>query len=174
LSTRHVPAVLRERREQDIARLATLLEVIQPIEGYPKSRPESLEAFVRDRRVIGAWVIEEDGVVMGHALIKQRSLGGIDDIVHEHTTWPKDRLAEISRLFVATEARGKGYARTLLRHCASEARRLNYLPYLDVDMATPAPRALYASEGWQSLAITTLSLPSGISLEVEVMVPPGT
>jgi GNAT superfamily N-acetyltransferase len=172
LSTQPGPVLLRQRREQDIAPLANLLDAIQPHEGYPKSRPDSLENFVRDDRVIGAWVIEEDGEVVAHALIKEQMFGGIDDLVHEHTGWPKERLAAVSRIFVSPQKRGRGYARSLLRHCVAEARKLDYLPYLDVDTATPAPRALYASEGWQSLGVTTVSFPSGVSLEVDVLVLP--
>jgi GNAT superfamily N-acetyltransferase len=172
LASHEASAVIRPRQDEDLPALAKLLEVIQPLEGYPKSRPESLENFVRDERVISAWVVEEQGVVVGHALIKEQLVGGIDDIVHRHTGWPKDRLAAVSRVFVSPETRGKGYARQLLRHCVQEARRRDLLPYLDVDTQTPAPRALYASEGWQSLEITTVTFPSGVTLELDVLVLP--
>lgn len=164
--------VLRPRRHEDIKELAQLLAVIQPLEGYPKSRPDSLEAFIEDEGVIAAWVVEEEGAVVGHALIKEQLFGGIEDLVVAHTQWPREQLAAVSRIFVSRNARGKSYARSLLRNCVSEAHKRDLKLYLDVDTATPAPRALYASEGWQSIGSTSVTFPSGVRLELDVLILP--
>ena len=60
------------------------------------------------------------------------------------------RTAEIKRLWVAPEARGRGLARRLMHRAGDEARRMGYTALkLDTNAALTEALALYAAEGWQ-------------------------
>ncbi len=61
-------------------------------------------------------------------------------------------LAEIKRMFVVPEARGRGYARLLLAELEAEARRLGYRRVrLDTGAEQPAARTIYESSGYRSI-----------------------
>jgi putative acetyltransferase len=60
-----------------------------------------------------------------------------------------ERTAEIKRMFVSADARGRGVGRALLRHLLSEARRLGYAAvFLETGTRQPEAIALYESEGF--------------------------
>lgn len=67
--------------------------------------------------------------------------------------WEDRSAAEIKRMWVAPEARGKGIARRLLRHLEDKARELGFSSIrLDTNKALPEAQALYRSAGYVEIA----------------------
>jgi GNAT superfamily N-acetyltransferase len=65
----------------------------------------------------------------------------------------EDGVAEIKRMYVLPEARGRGAARALLVALEDAARELGYtLVRLDTGRSQPHARALYESAGYRSIA----------------------
>jgi GNAT superfamily N-acetyltransferase len=63
-----------------------------------------------------------------------------------------DGSCEIKKMFVSSEARGQGVARTLLGALEDEARRLGYTTVrLDTGHKQPHAKALYASAGYREI-----------------------
>jgi GNAT superfamily N-acetyltransferase len=64
-----------------------------------------------------------------------------------------DGVAEIRRMWVAEEARGKGLAKLLLRHLESEARRLGRETVrLDTNRALLEAQRMYRNAGYSEIA----------------------
>lgn len=62
-------------------------------------------------------------------------------------------IAEVKRMYVAPEARGRGVARTLLRRLVAVAAELGYRQVvLETGTRQPEAMALYVAEGWEPLA----------------------
>jgi GNAT superfamily N-acetyltransferase len=60
-----------------------------------------------------------------------------------------ERAAEIKRMFVVPQARGRGHASTLLQALEDEARRLGYaIARLDTGEHQPAAQAMYERAGY--------------------------
>ena len=63
---------------------------------------------------------------------------------------PEVHEAELLRIGVAPEVRGRGRGRALLRHCQQELERMGVeVLHLEVRVSNAGARALYESEGWR-------------------------
>lgn len=125
--------------------------MVATADGYPTRWPDDPCAWLRSRQVLGAWVAERAGELMGHVVLR----GGDDDA--PVTMWCAETGDEPSacgvvvRLFVAPHARGLGVGRVLLGAACDEAVSRGLDPVLEVaDQDTLAVR-LYQHLGWRLL-----------------------
>lgn len=95
---------------------------------------------------LSAWVAEAGGIVTGHVCV----VGGVEDpVVASAAGVHSNRLATVSRLFVAPAGRGRRLGASMLAAASSYASALGLQLMLDVvDDGGPAV-ALYERLGWR-------------------------
>jgi len=128
--------VIRDRTARDLDGCVRLLAEVHRRDGYPVTWPGHPAAWLAGSREIAAWVATQDGRLVGHASLWR---GGAADAAG---------TAQVSRLFVAPAARGRGTGAALLRHVTREARTRGLRLVLDV-VATSAAAAFYEGQGWR-------------------------
>ncbi len=144
-----VGTVVRPREEADIAVLAAILRDVHLHDGYPMRLQPDPGAWLCREPVLGAWVADHDGWVVGHVGL---CLPGPDDPVAALVGEP---AAIVSRLFVARDARGQGLGERLVRAAWREAQQHGLRPMLDVLVRDAAAVVLYESIGWRRIGTIT-------------------
>jgi GNAT superfamily N-acetyltransferase len=139
---------VRARTEADLPALVAGLRAVADADGYPTRWPDDPETFVRGDRVLGAWVAQRAGEVLGQVLL--RSPGGQAPVRMWCAATGADpaACAVVSRLFVAPAGRGTGLGAALVVAAAAEAARLGLRAVLDVVTANRAAVRLYERLGW--------------------------
>ena len=141
--------MIRARAEGDLQRLVPALAVVAAEDRYPSRWPEDPAGWIRSVALIGSWVAEEGGDLVGHVNLR----------------WPGDQMpvrmwrdrcdprecALISRLFVVPSARRSGLGRALLEVACTRAAELGRHPVLDVVDGNRAAVAMYRRLGWTEL-----------------------
>jgi GNAT superfamily N-acetyltransferase len=131
-----------------MSRCVRALEEVHAADGYPFHWPADPAAWLTPRGLLGAWVAELEGEVVGHAV-----LCAVSDRTAA-ATWlafglAANELGEISRLFVSARRRGRGVGAALLHAVTAETRARGLLPVLDVLETNRDAIALYRRLGWQ-------------------------
>ncbi|MEV6757207.1 GNAT family N-acetyltransferase [Streptomyces sp. NPDC051214] len=130
-----------------------VLKEVHRADGYPVNWPERPGDWLSSASLLGAWVADLDGRLVGHVSL---SRSGEDDLApglwNERKGARTDATAVVSRLFVAPQARGHGIGALLLGRAVEEARERGLHPVLDVVASDIAAAALYERLGWQRLA----------------------
>ena len=126
-----------------------MLARIHEQDGYPLVvAPGGPGSFLNSRHERDAWVAESDGVIAGHVALHYPPDDPTRSTAAAVTGLPIDRLALVSRLFVAPEQRRTGLGRRLLRHATAQALALGHRAVLDVGQRLHTAIALYEAEGW--------------------------
>ncbi len=137
---------VRPRLEEDLPGCVQALAAVHAADGYPTWWPMDPAGWLNPRGLAGAWVVEHAGAVAAHVGMVH---GVNDPVLTAVIGVPAQRLASVTRLFVAPSARGGGVGARFMDHvrrCAAE-RGLRLV--LDVvDDAGPAI-ALYDRLGWR-------------------------
>ncbi|MEA2422314.1 MAG: hypothetical protein QOF55_1413 [Thermoleophilaceae bacterium] len=132
---------IRTRSGDDIEQCARLLRSLDRADRYPLIWPGDLEAWLMPERLVGAWVAELDGAVVGHVAL--RRAGG-------HSV--------LTRLWVAPSARRRGLGSALCDAACARAAELSLQPSLEVAAGRTAAIALYRSRGWTLMSRTPDSM----------------
>lgn len=146
----HIP--IRPRRAPDLPVCVAALAQVHVADGYPTNWPERPADWLGGGSLVGAWVAELDGCVVGHVALCRSAA---DDVAP--TMWSGregvavEETAVVSRLFVAPGARGHGIGAGLLARVVAEAGELGVHPVLDVVESDTSATALYERTGWQFL-----------------------
>lgn len=171
LCNRHLVHV-RLRNQSDLATCIRIAEMVHRIDGYPKYLPTDLQQFLASPDALSAWVAEENGDVVGHVALHQRSSDAVLALAAKALRQPADRLGVVARLLVAPEVRRKGIGRVLLATAAEEALRRGLWPILDVVTEHREAIRLYEKEGWIRAGQVTAKFGDGIELEEIVFLGP--
>ncbi|UQX04015.1 GNAT family N-acetyltransferase [Streptomyces sp. RerS4] len=123
-----------------------ILREVHERDGYPVNWPDEPAAWLSDGPLLGSWVAELDGGLVGHVRLAQSGAGDVAPRL-----W-SERTAVLSRLFVAPRARGHGIGALLIGRAVEEARRRGLHPVLDVVASDTAAAALYERLGWELMA----------------------
>ncbi len=132
------------------------------IRGIYPIRATAEAALARD----DLFVLEEDGRILGSAIINQRQVD-----VYEGAPWrhrvPDEQVCVLHTLVVSPAAHGKGYGRAFIRfyeayalaHGCTELR-------IDTNERNLAARALYSRYGYREIAVvpTTFNGIAGVNL----------
>jgi GNAT superfamily N-acetyltransferase len=165
--------LIRERTESDAGACLDLLLRVHGRDGYPLHVPVAeVPAFFTVEHEAGAWVAEQAGAVVGHVALRCPPDDPTMVVAERATGLSPDRLAMVSRLFIAPELRGTGLGRTLLRHATGQARSRGRRAVLDVGQRLTAAVDLYESEGWQRVDALHLPLDRDTVLDLWVYVSP--
>lgn len=144
---------IRQRTGDDIDACVQVLADVHRRDGYPVNWPDRPDEWLSHASLLGAWVAELDGCVVGHVSL---SRSGEDDLAaalwSERQGTSRDTTAVVSRLFVAPEARGHGIGALLMDRAETEARHRSLHPVLDVVASDTAAAALYGRLGWELMA----------------------
>ena len=137
-------ALPRLRQEDDLPAAVLALEAVHEADGYPMTWPADAAAWLSPDGVLTAWVVESDPFVAGHVCLVTG-----DDAAAVAAGVPAERVATVSRLFVAPWARRRGLSVVLLDAVTSCASTRGLQLVLDVvDDRGPAVR-LYDRLGWR-------------------------
>jgi GNAT superfamily N-acetyltransferase len=141
---------LRVRTATDLPVLGAVLREVHETAGYPTRWPADPQRWLAAKAGCGAWVAEAAGGLCGHVGLHQVQERDCRLAWLAVTGLRPDRLAEVSRLFVAPQAMGLGVGRHLLQQAVQAAHALGAWPVLDVvaDGRTAAER-LYRACGWR-------------------------
>ncbi|MEW1929636.1 GNAT family N-acetyltransferase [Streptomyces sp. NPDC088360] len=149
----HAPApCVRPRHAADLPACVEALAQVHVADGYPTNWPARPAGWLAGGSVVGAWVAELGGRVVGHVSLCR---SGEDDVApvlwSGRTAVAVDEIAVVSRLFVAPGARGHGLGALLLARVVAEAGELGLFPVLDVVASDVSATALYERTGWRFL-----------------------
>ncbi|MFI1734760.1 GNAT family N-acetyltransferase [Streptomyces acidicola] len=130
-----------------------VLAEVHRCDGYPVNWPDRPDEWLSQASVLGAWVAELGGRVVGHVSLSPSGEGDLaPGLWSERSGTSKDLTAVVSRLFVAPQARGHGVGALLIGRAVEEARRHGVHPVLDVVASDTAAAALYERLGWELMA----------------------
>jgi ribosomal protein S18 acetylase RimI-like enzyme len=156
--------MIRPRRSEDVEPCLRLLRAVHANDGYPFRWPRDPPRWLTERDGLGAWVSETGGEIDGHL-----SLLGIDE-ARARREWseavpvPFERLAVISRFFVAPGARRRGIGSALLRTAEEHAVAHDLRLVLDVADHNHDAIAFYERRGWKRVGTASLLLDDGHSV----------
>ena len=141
---------IRRRRPKDLPACARLLRVVYAEGQYPVYWPEAPRAWLADEEVIGAYVAERQGELLGHVAISRVGLDPVSAMRwREITGRSPSELAGVSRLFVRPRVAGAGIGSALLEVAVAEIRARGLRPVLEVVTASRDAIALYEARGWR-------------------------
>lgn len=140
---------IRTRNEGDIAGCVVTLADVHREDHYPLEWPADPRAWLSPEGLLAAWVAEDDGEVLGHVALCTADPGEIADRWCAALGRDVSALAEIARLFVSPQARGKSLGAALLSRASAEARQRRQHPVLEVVGSDRAAIALYERQGWR-------------------------
>ncbi|WP_190139004.1 GNAT family N-acetyltransferase [Streptomyces longispororuber] len=144
---------VRPRTGDDLTACVRVLADVHRRDGYPVNWPERPGEWLAPASLVGAWVAELGGRLVGHVGLARSGAGDLAPGLWGERHGAATELASVvSRLFVAPQARGHGVGALLIGRAAEEARRRGLHPVLDVVASDTAATALYERLGWRRLA----------------------
>jgi GNAT superfamily N-acetyltransferase len=153
--------MIRPRRSEDLDDCVALLGEVYRGDRYPVRWPRDPARWLVGRDGLAAWVSESDGTVDGHV-----SLHGTDES-RARAQWlralavPAERIAVVSRFFVADGSRGRGVGRALMAAAEDHAAERDLRLALDVADHNLDAIAFYERCGWRRVGTATLTLDVG-------------
>jgi ribosomal protein S18 acetylase RimI-like enzyme len=166
-----VDVTIRPRRPADLPALVAALGDTHRTSAYPVTWPKDPAAWLTPNGMLGAWVAEVDGVVVGHVALgeaKERTVG----TWAATTSRPLATAAEVTRLFVTRAARGRSLGRRLLATAGTHARASGRALVLGVLRESRAAIAMYERLGWLRLSAVDFTLSDGTVTTMYTYVPP--
>lgn len=137
--------IIRSRGENELAECVAILAEVHRRDGYPMAWPDDPGGFLAKPDFLGAWVAVVDGRLAGHVVLAPPRTADVAAALLARDA------AMVSRLFVASAARGRGVGAALLEHAVREAHQRGLHPVLDVLATNSAPIAFYERMGWRLL-----------------------
>ncbi|MFD9880634.1 GNAT family N-acetyltransferase [Streptomyces alboflavus] len=149
-----VDLLVRERVPADLDACVRVLADVHAGDGYPTDWPAEPAAWLTPSGLLGAWVAEADGDVVGHVALCGPGAGDVaPGMWGGRDGSAGEGAAVVSRLFVGTGARGRGIGAVLLDRVAGAARERGRWPVLDVVATDAGAVALYERAGWELLGV---------------------
>lgn len=141
--------MIRPRRPSDFAACVEALAEVHRSDGYPTRWPEDPARWLDPPRLLGAWVADQDGLVVGHIVL----VAGVDDAeLIAASGSPGVELVMVSRLFVKPTARGQQLGQGLLRTATDFGVSHGLGLVLEVvKEPRSAAMALYERMGWRRI-----------------------
>ena len=126
-----------------------VLEAVRHADGYPAHWPDDPTQWLAPTELLGAWVAEADGLVVGHLALRAGAAEPGARVWSEATGLPMERLASVTRFFVSPQSRGAGIGGALLDAGCAEATARGAHPVLDVVETDRDAIRLYEGRGWR-------------------------
>lgn len=137
---------IRPRRAGDLLACVEVLAEVHQQDGYPTCWPTNPVGWLELPGLLGAWVVEEAGVMAGHIAL----VACVDDgQLIAAAGRPAGELAMVSRLFVRPGARGRRVGEELVRAATQFGSSRGFGLGLEVvNVPGSAAIALYERLGW--------------------------
>ncbi|PJM95492.1 GNAT family N-acetyltransferase [Streptomyces sp. CB01373] len=130
-----------------------VLAEVHQCNGYPVNWPDQPDEWLSHASLLGAWVAELGGRLVGHVSLSREGEGDLAPGLWGERNGTSTALAAVvNRLFVAPQARGHGIGALLIGQAVEEARHRGLHPVLDVVASDTSAAALYERLGWQLMA----------------------
>jgi len=142
-------ARIRLRAVGDLNECVRLLETAHRADGYPTYWPDDPARWLSPRAMLGAWVADNDGRIVGHIALRAGTADASAAVWSEATGLPPEQFASITRLFVSRDSRGAGVGGALLDAACAEAAARGLHPGLDVVETDHDAIRLYEQRGWR-------------------------
>jgi GNAT superfamily N-acetyltransferase len=144
---------VRQRTDGDIEECVRVLADVHARDGYPVNWPDRPGEWLSGGPLVGSWVAELGGRVVGHVSLSHAGEGDLAPALwSERHGAARATTAVVSRLFVSPQARGHRIGALLIGRAMEEARRHGLHPVLDVVTSDTAAAALYERLGWELMA----------------------
>jgi GNAT superfamily N-acetyltransferase len=144
-------ARIRPRQLADLPALVEGLALVAAADGYPSRWPQDPAGWLRSRDLLGAWVAERAGDVLGQVVLR-RAHGDVPvDLWCAATGLGVDRCAVVTRMFVTPVGQGAGLGQALLTAAWNAALELGLQPLVDVVSTNRSAVGLYERLGWTRL-----------------------
>ena len=140
---------VRARVDSDLDECARLLEEVHQLDGYPTFWPADAAGWLSPKGMLGAWVAEDGGRVVGHVALAEVEPGHGADAWSDATGLLPAALASTTRLFVGEASRGAGVGSALLGQACAAAAQCGLRPVLDVVETNRDAIRLYERHGWR-------------------------
>ena len=140
---------VRTRVDSDLDECVRLLAEVHRLDGYPIFWPADAAGWLSPRGMLGAWVAEDGGRVVGHVALAAIGPGQRADAWSDATGLPPAGLASTTRLFVAGASRGAKVGSSLLGQACAAAAQHELYPVLDVVETNRDAIRLYERHGWR-------------------------
>jgi GNAT superfamily N-acetyltransferase len=155
--------MIRPRRSEDLEPCLQLLHAVHVRDRYPFRWPQDPALWLTGRFSLGAWVSESDGEIDGHLSLNATDETRVRPGWREAVPTPVDRLAVVSRFFVAPGARGRGVGSALMGTAEDHAAAHDLRLVLDVADHNHDAIAFYERRGWKRVGTALLLLDDGHS-----------
>jgi GNAT superfamily N-acetyltransferase len=145
---------VRRRTDGDVEECVRVLAEVHRRDGYPVNWPDQPGEWLSHGPLLGSWVAELDGRLVGHVGLSQGGEGDPAPMAwSERNGTAPGATAVVSRLFVAPRSRGRRIGALLIGRAVEEARHRGLHPVLDVVTTDTAAAALYERLGWELMAV---------------------
>ena len=140
---------VRLRSEPDLPDCVRILEAVHRADRYPTYWPDDPARWLSPRAILGAWVAEDDGRIVGHIVLRSGTAEASAAVWASATGLPPEQFAAITRFFVSLDSRGAGVGGALLDAACAEAAAQELRPALDVVETNSDAIVFYERRGWQ-------------------------
>ncbi|MFC8537371.1 GNAT family N-acetyltransferase [Streptomyces sp. NPDC057249] len=144
--------LVRPREDADLGAAAAVLAGVHESDGYPVEGVADPEAWLSPEGLLGAWVAERDGRIVGHVAVNRAGSG--EDVAR---LWRDGggagdaEVAVLARFFVGRDARGASAGARLMGAAEAYARAHGMPLVLEVLTKDVAAIRLYERLGWQRI-----------------------
>ncbi|MEU9101287.1 GNAT family N-acetyltransferase [Streptomyces sp. NPDC048361] len=144
--------LVRRRTDSDLGACVQVLADVHEQDGYPVNWPDRPDAWLSQPALLAAWVAELDGRIVGHIGLSRSEAGDVaPGLWGGREGASRASAGVVSRLFVASAARGHGIGALLMAQAMRDARERDLHPVLDVVASDASAVALYERLGWELL-----------------------
>lgn len=152
--------LIRPRHPEDLAACVDIIAETHRTSGYPVNWPADPRRWLTPSNLLGAWVAELAGAVVGHVGLVLAT-DATARVWAASTGRPASQAVEITRLCVAGAARRRSVGRRLLDTATSAAREQGRHAVLGVFDQDRSAIALYDNAGWHRLSSMDYAMPHG-------------
>jgi GNAT superfamily N-acetyltransferase len=135
--------VVRARATADVPALVGLMREVHERDRYPVQWPDDPAGFLDPVDGLAAWVVDISSTVVGHVMLTEP-----DPAVATVLGVSGGEVVVVSRLFVASSARGHGVGARLLAAAVEAGRALECGLALEVLSLNADAIAFYERSGW--------------------------
>jgi GNAT superfamily N-acetyltransferase len=144
-----VPDRIRVRADADLDECVRILETVHRADGYPTYWPDDPARWLSPRAMLGAWVAEDEGRIVGHIVLTAGAAEASGSVWAMTTGLSAEQFAAITRFFVSPDRRSAGVGGALLDAACAEAAAQELRPALDVVETNRDAIHFYERRGWR-------------------------
>lgn len=167
-----VTATVRPLAPADLDACVALLRETYESDRYPVRWPADPRGWLTGGDVLGAWVAERAGEIVGHLVVKHPNPDRLWPEWRATVGGDRERVGVVSRFFVGHGARTHGIGMALMERAQELALARGLLLVLEVADHNVEATAFYRRRGWREVGEATFDLSDGTPLHVRLFTGP--